>query len=127
MDIPLELSFHNMDSSDTLKAAVNQHIAKLEQIFDRIVGCRVTIEMPHKSHRVGSNAPDVHVVLRVPGREIVVSRELARGGARESATDAYAVLDDAFRATQQQLKDYRRIQKGDVKSKHADDVPANGS
>ena len=127
MDIPLELSFHNMDSSDTLKAAVNQHIAKLEQIYAHIVGCRVTIEMPHKSHRVGSNAPDVHVVLRVPGREIVVSRELARGGAKESATDAYAVLDDAFRATQQQLKDYRRIQQGDVKAKHADDVPASDS
>lgn len=127
MDIPLELSFHNMDSSDTLKAAVKQHIAKLEQIYDRIVGCRVTIEMPHKSHRVGSNAPDVHVVLRVPGREIVVSRELARGGARETATDAYAVLDGAFRAAQQQLKDYRRIQQGDVKSKPVDDVPASGS
>jgi ribosome-associated translation inhibitor RaiA len=127
MDIPLELSFHNMDSSDTLKAAVNQHIAKLEQIYNHIVGCRVTIEMPHKSHRVGSNAPDVHVVLRVPGREIVVSRELSRGGAKESATDAYAVLDDAFRATQQQLKEYRRIQQGDVKSKHAADVPVDGS
>jgi ribosome-associated translation inhibitor RaiA len=127
MDIPLELSFHNMDSSEPLKAAVNQHIAKLEQIYNRIVGCRVTIEMPHKSHRIGSNAPDVHVVLRVPGREIVVSRELARGGAKESATDAYTVLDDAFRATQQQLKDYRRIQQCDVKSKHADDAPASGS
>ena len=97
MDIPLELSFHNMDSSDTLKAAVHEHVAKLEQIHDHIIGCRVVIEMPHKSQRVGSNPPDVHIVLRVPGREIVVSRELARGGHKKSATDAYAVLDDAFR------------------------------
>ena len=120
MDTPLELSFHNMDSSDTLKAAVREHVAKLEQFHDHIIGCRVVIEMPHKSHRVGSNAPDVHVVLRVPGREIVVSRELARGENTQSEKDAYAVLDDAFRAAQQQLKDYRRILHGEVKSKPAD-------
>jgi hypothetical protein len=60
------------------------------------------------------------VVLRVPGREIVVSRELARGDNAQSEKDAYAVLDDAFRAAQQQLKDYRRILHGEVKSKRAD-------
>jgi ribosome-associated translation inhibitor RaiA len=120
MDTPLEICFHNMDSSDTLKAAVRERVAKLEQFHDHVIGCRVVIEMPHKSHRVGSNAPDVHVVLRVPGREIVVSRELARGDNAQSEKDAYAVLDDAFRAAQQQLKDYRRILHGEVKSKRAD-------
>ena len=70
--------------------------------------------MPHKSHRTGSNVPDVHVVLRVPGKEIVVSREMAHAADRqETRDDAYAVLDDAFAAAmQQQLKDYRRIQSG---------------
>ena len=58
MDIPLELSFHNMDSSDTLKAAVKQHIAKLEQIFDRIVGCRVTIEW-RRSHSGASECSPI--------------------------------------------------------------------
>ena len=127
MDIPLELSFHNMDPSDTLKEAVSGHIAKLEQLHDHIIGCRVVIEMPHKSHRVGSNTPDVHVVLRVPGREIVVSRELARGTGEQSTRDAYAVLDDAFRAAQLQLKEYRRILHGDVKAKRRDDQGAESS
>jgi ribosome-associated translation inhibitor RaiA len=127
MDIPLELSFHNMDSSDMLKAAVREHVAKLEQFHDHLIGCRVVIEMPHKSHRIGSNTPDVHVVLRVPGREIVVSRELAKGAGAESARDAYAVLDDAFRATQQQLKEYRRIQHGAVKAKRVDEQGAENS
>ncbi len=127
MDIPLELSFHNMDPSDMLKAAVRAHVVKLEQFHDHIIGCRVVIEMPHKSHRVGSNTPDVHVVLRVPGREIVVSRELARGTAEQSTRDAYAVLDDAFRAAQLQLKEYRRILHGDVKIKRRDDQGAESS
>jgi ribosome-associated translation inhibitor RaiA len=119
MKIPLELAFHNLAPSDSLKKAVTDHVAKLEKFHDHIIGCRVVIEMPHKSHRVRSNAPDVHVVLRVPGREIVVSRELASAGNKKTAMDAYAVLDDAFQAAQQQLKDYHRIRHGEVKSKRS--------
>ncbi len=109
MDIPLELAFHNMAPSDGLSTAVRKQVGRLERIYDHIVGCRVVIEMPHKRHRLGSNAPDVHVLLRVPGREIVVSREAARGKAK-APTNAYAVLSEAFSAAQTGLKDYRRRQ-----------------
>ena len=119
MDIPLELAFHNMAPSEALKAAVEREVARLERFFNHIIGCRVVIEMPHKRHRLGNNAPDVHVLLRVPGREIVVTRELARAGAKKSAVNAYAVLKDAFQAVQQRLKDYRRQMQGEIKPKDA--------
>jgi len=117
MDIPLELSFHNIDSSDALKDAVKEHLSKLQQLHDHIIGCRVVIEMPHKSQKASGNPPDVHIVLRVPGKEIVVSKELAHNGHKKAATDAYAVLDNAFAVAASQLKAYRRISHGDVKSK----------
>ena len=120
MDIPLELSFHNIDSSDALKDAVNEHLSKLELLHDHIIGCRVVIEMPHKSQKASGNPPDVHIVLRVPGKEIVVSKELAHNGHKKAATDAYAVLDNAFAVAASQLKAYRRISHGDVKSKNGD-------
>ena len=44
----------------------------------------------------------------VPGREIIVSHEQGRD--RRSAPNAYAVLKEAFPATQQRLKDFRRLQ-----------------
>ncbi len=119
MDIPLELSFHNLESSDALKEAVRGHVNKLEQFHDHIIGCRVVIEMPHKSQKASGNPPDVHIVVRVPGKEIVVSRELSHNGHKKAATDAYAVLDDAFSVAQKQLKDYRRISHGDVKHKNS--------
>ena len=127
MDIPLELSFHNMTPSDALKAQVRGHMRRLEQFHDHIIGCRVVIEMPHKNHRVGQNVPDVHIVLRVPGKELVVSREMARAGAKKNATDAYTVLDGAFTAAQGQLKDYRRIIQGDVKYKNGEPRGARGN
>jgi ribosome-associated translation inhibitor RaiA len=117
MDIPLELAFHNMAPSDGLSAAVRREVARLERLYDHIIGCRVVIEMPHKSHRLGSNAPDIHILLRVPGREIIVSRELAHAG--KSATNAYVLLKDAFQAVQQRLKQYRSQRRGDVKHKEA--------
>jgi ribosome-associated translation inhibitor RaiA len=117
MDIPLELSFHNMAPSDALKSAVDTHVERLEQLHAHLVGCRLVIEMPHKRHRTGQNIPDVHIVLRVPGKELVVSREMARASGRKTAADAYAVLDNAFAAAQSQLKAHRRIVQGDVKYK----------
>lgn len=117
MDIPLELSFHNMKPSDALKKAVEKCVDKLDKLHGHLIGCRVVIEMPHKNHRAGQNLPDVHIVLRVPGKELVVSREMARAGGKKPATDAYAMLDSAFSVAQEQLKDHRRIAQGDVKYK----------
>jgi hypothetical protein len=56
-------------------------------------------------------------VLRVPGKELVVSREMAHATNRKTPTDAYAVLDAAFAAAQSQLKEHRRVVQGDVKYK----------
>ena len=126
MDIPLELSFHNLEPSDALKQAVQEHVAKLEQFHDHIIGCRVVIEIPNKSAKATGNPPDVHIVIRVPGKEIVVSREYKDNGHKKAANDAYQVLEDAFRVAQQQLKDYRRISHGDVKYKSGEARGAGG-
>ena len=117
MDISLELSFHNVKPSDALKASVYDHVEKLEEFHHRIIGCHVVIEMPHKSQKASGKPPDVHIVVRVPGKEIVVSREYSHGGHKKAATDAYAVLDEAFLVAQTHLKDYRRVSHGDVKHK----------
>jgi ribosome-associated translation inhibitor RaiA len=114
MDIPLELAFHNMAPSAGLAQAVRRQVARLERFYDHIIGCRVVIEMPHKSHRLKSNVPEVHVLLRVPGREIVVSREWTHPGKRPA--NAYVVLSEAFEAARQRLKDYRHQRRGEVKS-----------
>jgi ribosome-associated translation inhibitor RaiA len=126
MDIPLELSFHNLEPSDALKASVEAHVQKLEQLHDHIIGCRVAIEMPHKSQKASGNQPDVHIVVRVPGKEIVVSKELAHAGHKKSATDAYAVLDNAFAVAASRLKEYRRITHGDVKYKSGEPRGTSG-
>ena len=109
MDIPLELAFHNIEASDALKKAVQAHVNKLEQFHDHNIRCRVVIEMPHKSQKAVGNPPDVHIVIRVPNKEIVVSHKLNHNGHKKAATEAYAVLEETFLVAQQQLLVFRCV------------------
>ena len=52
--------------------------------------------------------------------------EVHDAGHKKAATDAYAVLEEAFLVAQERLKDWRRISHGDVKHKTAVKLP-NGA
>jgi ribosomal subunit interface protein len=122
MEIPLELSFHNIEPSDALKARVQSHIARLEQYHDHIVSCRVKIELPHKSQKASGNQPDAHIIIRVPGKEIVVSRHMNHNGHKKADNDPYSVVDEAFETALHQLKEWRRVSHGDVKHKSVQEI-----
>src|SRR3546814_19924832 len=115
MDVPLEISFHNIDSSDSVEAAVRGHVAKLDKRYGRLVSCRVAIKAPHRQHRQG-NIPVVRIDLSVPGEELVVSRPPHHPRERYHEPDVYTVLNDAFGAAERQLKgsEERRVGGGVV-------------
>ncbi|HUJ45819.1 MAG TPA: HPF/RaiA family ribosome-associated protein [Rhizomicrobium sp.] len=116
MDIPLEIVFHGIKPSLKIEALVREHVAKLEKRFEHIIGCRVSIELPHKQHRRG-NVPEVHIEIRVPRKELVISREPHKAKERRANLDVNAVLKDAFDAAEEQLNAYKRQLRGDVKHK----------
>ena len=120
MDKPLEITFANMDASPAVEAEIRERVAKLEKICDRIVHCRVGIELQHRQHRTG-NLFDVHITLALPGEELVVSREPHRAKERYAAPDVRTSLRDAFKAAERQLKDFKQRQRGEVKL-HPDSV-----
>ncbi len=74
MQVPLEISFHNSASSEWIETEIRERAAKLEKIYPRLVGCRVSVEALHQQHRTG-NVYDVHIGLIVPGGELAVRRE----------------------------------------------------
>lgn len=119
MQVPLEIRFHNLDPSPAIEAAVRERAKKLERFGDHIVSCRVTIEAPHKHHRQG-NLYHVTVDARLPGAEVIASRDVPKRHAHE---DVYVALRDAFRAARRQLQDKVRVKSGRVK---VHDVPAIG-
>ena len=119
MQVPLEIRFHNVDASPAVEAAIRERMAKLEQLTNHIISCRVTVEAPHKSHQQG-NLYTVRVDLRYAGGEAVANRTPSAHHAHE---DVYVALRDAFRAVRRQLQDRTRVRRGEVKPH---EIPPHG-
>lgn len=116
MEIPLEISFRNMDPSPAVEARIREKAAKLERFHDRIIGCTVVVEAPHRHHHKGK-LYSVHIDISVPGKDhLIVDRAKPTDQAHE---DVYVALRDAFNAAVRQLEDYTQRMRGDVKSHSA--------
>jgi len=111
MQLPLQISFRGVPSSQAIEDDVRAHAARLERFYDRIMRCRVMIESPHRRHHQGK-LYHVRIDLTVPGEELVVNREPAEHHAHE---DVYVAIRDAFDAARRRLEDRARRQRGAVK------------
>lgn len=119
MQVPLKVTFRNMDHSGAVERRVKQKAAELEQYFDRITSCQVVVEAAHKHHHKGF-LYDVRIHIEVPSRTIVVNRNGPKNHAHE---DVYVAMRDAFRAAARQLEDHARTARGEVKTH---EVPDHG-
>lgn len=111
MQLPLRVTFKNMDPSPAIEQHVRDKSAKLERFFDRITGCHVTIEAPHR-HQHKGRLYEVRIDLTVPGREIAVTQS---GQMDHRHEDVRVAVADAFRAAARQLEDHARKGRGAVK------------
>ncbi len=68
----------------------------------------------HRRHHTG-NLYDVHIDLRVPGDELVVTREPHRAREKFADPDLGIALRNAFKAAERRLVNYKRKQRGEVK------------
>lgn len=111
MQIPVEITFKEMERSDAVEARIRELAAKLERVYDRVVRCDVMVETPHRHQHKGRQY-HVRVRLTVPGGEIVASHD---PGPNESHEDVYVALRDAFNAAKRQLEDYseRSLKRGE--------------
>ena len=119
MQLPLQITFHNLDRSEAVEARIRERAEKLEQYYGRIMGCRVAVEAQHKHHRHG-NHYHVRIDVTVPNGELVASRQPDE---HHSHTDVYVAVRDAFDAICRQLEDYGRRERRQFKSH---EVPPHG-
>ncbi|HEU4708788.1 MAG TPA: ribosome-associated translation inhibitor RaiA [Methylophilaceae bacterium] len=108
MQVPLQITVRDMPHSDALDTHIREKVEKLEQLFPKIISCRVVVELAHK-HQQQGNEFNVRIDLSVPGKkEIVVNRD--------HHEDPYVALRDAFNAAMRQLEDYAQRVKGKTKT-----------
>jgi len=112
MQLPLQISLHGIEHSNALYDAIREKAEKLDHYYDRIMSCRVVLELAGRHKRHGKQFA-VRIDLKVPGGEMVINKE--------HDEDLQIALRDAFDAARRRLEDYARGQRGDVK-RHAPEL-----
>ncbi len=118
METPLEIVFHNVDPSESVKAPIRKHVDKLGRLYGRLIRCRVSIENRRQRQRAG-NFYEVHIEMQAPRGHLVVSREPHHAKERFARpNDLLMAMHDAFKAAEAQLSSFGDRQNGAVK-RHA--------
>jgi len=116
METPLQITFHNMDSSAAIETAIRERVAKLEQFYDRITRCRVTFDAPHQ-HKTHGKRYQVRIDVALPdGAEVVVDRNHEKDGGHE---DPHIAIRDAFGAAERQIKAFAAQHRRGKATRHA--------
>jgi ribosomal subunit interface protein len=111
MPMQTEITFKGIDSSEALRANIEESANKLDQFAADIMKCAVVLApSEHRRHQGNRYAVTIHLTL--PGGELNVSNTPTDGRGHE---DAYVAIRDAFNAMRRMLKDYQDKQQGKVK------------
>ncbi|MCC9624382.1 HPF/RaiA family ribosome-associated protein [Thalassospira sp. MA62] len=101
MKVPVQITYRDVDQSDALDERIHYKVEKLEETFDNMTSCHVTVERPQGARTPG-NRFAVHFGINVPGKEIVVKRD----SADHAHEDVYIALKNSFQAARRQLQEY---------------------
>lgn len=102
----LQIKGTDVELTDAVREVVRERSEKLDQTYDTMINCKVAIKSPRR--RLGrSTFYNVRIDLTVPGKEIVVKRDLHE--------DLYVAIGDAFDTAERQLQEFMEIRKGRVK------------
>ncbi len=115
MQTPLQITFRGMGPSENVERYVRTRADKLERFSERITGCHVILDTPHR-HQLHGRHHVVRIDLLVPGAEIVVTRDPTQ---RRDQEDLFASIDAAFDDAQRRLEDHVRKERGDVKPRES--------
>ena len=133
MILPIQITFRNMEPSAKAEEWIREEGDKLDEFYNRIMGCRVVVELPSRHRRFGS-LYHIRIDLTLPGGELVVKREpslrrsIQQTGERKVAKhlevnaphrELRQAINDAFKEMARRVQDYARRQRGDVKRHEA--------
>ena len=97
LQVPLEIAFHNIASSQRAEQEIRARVADLERLYPRLVSCRVRIDQRAKD-LTGTIPPVVHIELGIPGRsDLVVSHEPEHLLRKYRHPDLHKAITEAFR------------------------------
>ncbi|MFW5792202.1 MAG: HPF/RaiA family ribosome-associated protein [Desulfohalobiaceae bacterium] len=116
MQVPLEITFRGLDNYPAMEELIRQKVAKLEQVCDHIISCRVAVEQEQKRRETG-NPIRVRVEVRLPPKHDLAATYETRGG--KISDELPVVFRDAFEAMRRQV--VKVVEKQQDKTKYHPD------
>jgi cold shock CspA family protein len=113
MQIPVTMSFRNVQKTAAIEDLIRKQAAKLERACDHIISCRIAVEKPQEHQRTGKPFRVRIDVTVPPEHELVVTREASEGDLHQQLP---TVIRDAFGAMRRQLRKLVEKQHGDIKA-----------
>lgn len=121
MQVPLEIAFHNVDHSDWAEDEIRARVAELEDIYDRLVSCRVRIDQ-RANNSNDTIPPVVRIEMGIPGRkDLVVAHEPDHLQRKFQRPDLHNAINEAFRIAERRLSELKEQRHGRTKDLHHDD------
>jgi len=120
MEVPLEIAFHNVESSKPAEEEIRARVADLERIYGRLISCRVRVEQRavNPGHTI---PPVVHIELGLPGRKhFLISHEPEHLLRKYKHPDLHHAIVEAFRLAERQLVEIKEQRNGRNKNSHHD-------
>ncbi|MBD3671667.1 MAG: ribosome-associated translation inhibitor RaiA [Gammaproteobacteria bacterium] len=108
MQMPLQITSRQIEVTSAIENTIRDKIGKLDRYHDSIIGCRVTIDTPHR-HKHKGRMHNLSIDVTIPGKEIVVKHE--------GNEDLYVSIRDAYEAAKRQLIEYAAKQRAEQKSR----------
>jgi cold shock CspA family protein/ribosome-associated translation inhibitor RaiA len=116
LQVPLEIAFHNIASSQRAEQEIRARVTDLERLYPRLVSCRVRIDQRAKD-LTGTIPPVVHIELGIPGHsDLVVSHEPEHLLRKYRHPDLHKAINEAFRIAERQLLDLKQRRDGRTKA-----------
>jgi len=120
MQVPLEIAFHNTESSQWAENEIRARVAELEKIYGRLNSCRVRVDQ-RAANSAGTIPPVVRIELGIPGyKELVVSHEPEHLQRRYQRPDLHKAIREAFRIAQRRLRDLKEQRERRTREPHHD-------
>jgi len=101
--LPLQIKFLNMRRMASIEREIAERVEELQALHGRVIGCHVSVELPHKHHHVG-NKIEVRISLALPGGLVVTRKQSSAAAPATAVLQAFDALKRQMRkATEKQI------------------------
>ena len=123
MDVPLQIAFHKADKPDWAEDQIRGRVAKLQAMYGRLVGCRVTVDQ-RAQNMERSIPPVVRIELSLPGTApLVVAYEPERLQQEYQNPDLRKAINHAFAIAERRLSELKEARNRRAKQGAQSEAP----